>query len=232
MSQAQTNAPIRRPKLIFFDVNETLIDFSSLRSRMNELFQHEAAFELWFLLMLQYSLVDNVTGQYHNFSEIGKAALQMNQERLGKKLAEEDATALLQRVRTLPPHPDVAQGLQMLNQAGYRLVAFTNSAGEVVKQQMELAGLTNQFEALLSVDELKRYKPAVDTYQAMAKKLGVQPQEAMMIAVHGWDIAGAMHAGLQAAFISRKGHALYPLAPQPQLTGDTLIAIAEQLSTL
>jgi 2-haloacid dehalogenase len=230
MSQPQTTTSVRKPKLLLFDVNETLIDFSSLRTRMNELFQHESAFELWFLLMLQYSLVDNVTNQYHNFSEIAKAALQMNQERLGRKLADEDSKQLLQMVRTLPPHPDVEEGLNMLNKAGYRLVAFTNSTAEVLKQQMEKAGLTNLFEALLSVDEVRKYKPAIDTYREISKKLGVQPEEAMMIAAHGWDMAGALHAGLQAAFISRKGKALYPLAPKPQLVGDTLISIAEQLT--
>jgi 2-haloacid dehalogenase len=232
MTQSQTSTSVKKPKLLLFDVNETLIDFSSLRSRMNELFKHDAAFEQWFLLMLQFSLVDNVTNQYHNFSEIAKAALQMNQERLGRKLAEEDTKELLQMVRSLPPHPDVEEGLKMLKKADYRLVAFTNSTEEVLKQQMELAGLTDLFDGLRSVDELKRYKPAIDTYREMAKKFGVQPEEAMMIAAHGWDMTGALHAGLQAAFVARKGHALYPLAPKPQLTGDTLVAIAEQLVKL
>ena len=52
----------------------------------------------------------------------------------------------------------------------------------------------------------------------------------MLIAAHGWDVAGAAAAGLQTAFIARKGHALYPLALKPTLTGATLTDIAAQLT--
>ena len=75
-----------RPKLLIFDVNETLLDLSPMKKRMNEVFGNEYAFKQWFALMLQYSLVDNVTGQYHNFGEIGKAAFKMTEEVLGKYL--------------------------------------------------------------------------------------------------------------------------------------------------
>jgi 2-haloacid dehalogenase len=66
----------------------------------------------------------------------------------------------------------------------------------------------------------------------VVNKVGIQPTEALFIAAHGWDVAGALRAGLQAAFIDRKGKALYPLAPKPQFTGNTLISIAERLIKL
>ncbi len=37
-----------------------------------------------------------------------------------------------------------------------------------------------------------------------------------MVAAHGWDIAGALAAGMQAAFIERKGQVL-PLVPKPEI---------------
>lgn len=51
----------------------------------------------------------------------------------------------------------------------------------------------------------------------------------MLIAAHGWDVAGALHAGLQAAFISRKGQAKYPLAPEAKMGGPNLTSIAQKL---
>ncbi len=54
----------------------------------------------------------------------------------------------------------------------------------------------------------------------------------MLIAAHGWDVTGALHAGLQAAFLSREGKAQYPLAPNPRFTADSLTGIAEQLVKL
>jgi 2-haloacid dehalogenase len=230
-SMENTSAAVK-PKLLILDVNETLLDLSSMKARMNQAFDHEFAFTQWFSLMLQYSLVDNVTGQYHNFGEIGKAAFEMTKQMLGKEVAENERDEILGMIRQLPPHPDVKKGLSMLREAGYRMVTLTNSTEEVVKQQMESAGLTPYFEALLSIDPMRQYKPALETYRQATEKLGVRPEEAMLIAAHGWDVTGALHAGLQAAFISREGKAQYPLAPNPRYTGDTLTSIAEKLVNL
>lgn len=232
-SDPMQNSPsYDKPKLLIFDVNETLLDLSGMKARMIKAFDHEFAFNQWFSLMLQYSLVDNVTGEYHNFGEIGKAAFQMTEQMLEKKVPEDEKNEILQMIRHLPPHPEVEKALLMLKEAGYRMVTLTNSTEEVVKQQMESSGLSKYFEMLLSIDPMRKYKPAPETYRKASEKLRVRPEEAMLIAAHGWDITGALHAGLQAAFISRKGKAHYPLAPNPQYRGDSLTSIAEKLVKL
>jgi len=58
---------------------------------------------------------------------------------------------------------------------------------------------------------------------AKTKALGINNGDMLMVAAHGWDIAGALAAGMQAGFIERKGQSLYPLAPPPQYTGDDLV---------
>jgi 2-haloacid dehalogenase len=40
----------------------------------------------------------------------------------------------------------------------------------------------------------------------------VKPEEMLMIAAHGWDLAGASHAGLATCFIAREGQSLYTLS--------------------
>ncbi len=217
-------------KLLIFDVNETLLDLSLMKDRMNEAFRHSFAFEKWFSLLLQYAWVETVTHQYHNFGEIGKAALQMTEQALETQIPENEKVDILGMIRQLPPHPDVKPGLEMLQSAGFPMVTLTHSAPEVLQQQMEFAKLTPYFEALFSIDDIQKYKPAPETYQFCLKKYQIQPQEALMIAAHGWDVAGALRAGLQAAFLARKGKALYPLAPTPQITEANLIKVAERLT--
>jgi 2-haloacid dehalogenase len=117
------------------------------------------AFDKWFSLMLQYSLVENATGQYHNFGEIGKAAFQMTEQILEKTVSDKDAQEALQMIRESPPHADIIEGLGMLKKAGYRMITLTNSTGEVVKEQMKNAGLAKYFEALMSIEEIRKYKP-------------------------------------------------------------------------
>ncbi|WP_230392313.1 hypothetical protein [Pontibacter sp. FD36] len=75
-------------------------------------------------------------------------------------------------------------------------------------------------------------KPHPDTYQYALDKAGAKAGEALLITAHGWDIAEALQAGMQAAFIKREGQVLYPLAPDPQLNEKTLLPIADKLSAL
>ena len=98
-----------------------------------------------------------------------------------------------------------------------------------MQQQLKHAGLTNYFETTLSVDEFKLYKPHAEVYQKALSKLGVSPQESLMVAAHGWDIAGALASGMQAAFIERKGQSLYSLSPKPQYTGKDLVEVAKAI---
>lgn len=229
-SEQAESQPASKPVLLVFDVNETLLELGGMASEINKALQDDGAFKQWFALMLQYSLVDNDTGRYHDFGTIADATMRMTEQLLGRQLPEAERKRLLKLILTAPAHPDVVEGLARLKQAGYRMVTLTNSTGRVVAQQLENAGLAKFFEASISIDEFKAYKPQLASYELALRKLGVRPQQAMLIAAHGWDIAGAAGAGLQTAFIARKGQALYPLAPRPTLQGDTLMAIADQLT--
>ena len=221
---------LNRPQLLIFDVNETMLDLGKLQKAVNQEFKSEAAFKQWFSLLLQYSLVDTVTSNYHNFGQIGDAALDMLAQALGQPARlPARKKELLTLITELPPHPDIIPGLTALQKAGFRMVTLTNSPDATVQKQMAYAGLTGFFEQLLSIDSLKRYKPHPDTYRTTCERLKVTPAQTMLVAAHGWDTAGAQLAGLQAAFIARPGQQTYPLAPAPTLTGPTLPDIARQL---
>jgi len=220
-----------RPELLLFDVNETLLDLSKPRQAINQEFGAESAFTQWFGLLLQYSLVETVTGTYHDFGQIGGAALTMLAQALGQPARPAARQhELLALLTELPPHPDVRPGLEALRQAGFRLATLTNSPGPTLRQQLAYAGLGDLFEQALSIDEQQRYKPHPATYHAACQRLGVAPAATLLVASHGWDVAGALRAGLAAAFIARPGQAVYPLAEAPTYTAPTLVALARQLA--
>ena len=223
------NNRFKKPSTIVFDVNETLLDLTDVKNKVNNTLDSKRGFKLWFTQLLQYSLVDNVTGNYHDFDAIAGATLEMTALALERELIEEDKKEILAAMKSLPPYDDVKEGLQLLKDAGFRLVTLTNSAKDTLQQQLKYAGLTNYFEATLSVDDFKLYKPHTEVYKKTLSKLGVSPQESLMVAAHGWDIAGALAAGMQAGFIERKGQGLYPLAPPPQYIGKDLVVIAHAI---
>ncbi|GAC1310258.1 MAG: haloacid dehalogenase type II [Mucilaginibacter sp.] len=218
-----------KKKLLIFDVNETLLDLSKIKDEINTTLNSGTAFNLWFLTLLQYSLVESIIGSYHPFGEIGKATLMMTAKNLDKQMSGDAADRIIKLMTELPPHPDVQDGLRELHDAGFSIVALTNSVLPAARQQISSAGLDLFFQDIYSVNEVQVYKPHPATYLGVAKKLKILPGDCIMIAAHGWDLAGAKQAGLLTAFIERKGQSLYPLAPAPDFTGKDLVSIAGQI---
>ena len=228
---AMSARELRAPKVIFFDVNETLLDLTAMRSSVGEaLGGRDDLLPLWFSTMLHHSLVDSTTGRFHTFGEIGVASLLMVAEIEGIELTKAKAkTAIVTPLRSLPPHPDVRDGLQALKNKGYKLVSLTNSSNQGVYTQFKNADLLSYFDERLSVEDINLYKPDTRTYEWAIEKMGIAAEDAMLVAAHGWDIAGAKQAGWQAAFIARSGKVLYPLAIAPDTVVSGLDELVSQL---
>ncbi|WAJ72122.1 haloacid dehalogenase type II (plasmid) [Catenovulum adriaticum] len=223
--------PLPKPKVIIFDVNETLLDLENMRESVGKaLAGQQQLLPLWFSTMLHHSLVTTVSGDYQDFGEIGVAALMMVAKNNQIDLTPEQAkTAIVTPLLNLPPHADVKSGLTNLKKQKFKLVSLTNSSNYGVKTQFENAGLTHFFDNRYSIEDIKIYKPDLRAYEWVLKKLNVKPDEALMVAAHGWDVAGAKAAGLQTAFIARPGKALYPLAQQPDYIVNDVNELAKQL---
>ncbi len=215
--------------LIVFDVNETLLDMSVLKDKINNLLGTIKGFRIWFGMLLQYSLVDNCTGDYHDFISLANATLDMAAQSLNINLNEQEKKGAISTIKQLPVHADVPTGLQLLKENGFRLATLTNSPSATLMAQLQHAKLIDYFEATLSIDTIKKYKPALQTYQWAAEQLSVNVSDTLLVAAHGWDIAGALEAGMQAAFIKREGQSLYPLSPEPNFIGKDLIEIANSI---
>ncbi len=230
-ANTQVTSKLNAPKIIFFDVNETLLDLTAMRSSVGEaLGGRDDLLPLWFSTMLHHSLVDSTTGRFHTFGEVGVASLLMVAEIEGIELTKAQAkTAIVTPLRSLPPHPDVRDGLRALKDKGYTLVSLTNSSNQGVYTQFKNADLLSYFDERLSVEDINLYKPDTRTYKWAIEKMGIEPEDAMLVAAHGWDIAGAKQAGWQAAFIARPGKVLYPLAIAPDTVVSGLDELVSQL---
>ena len=218
-----------KPSTIFFDVNETMLDMSPLKKKINNLLGSSKGFSIWFVMLLQYSLVDNCTNIYHDFIAIANATLDMAAKALNKSISDKEKKEALSTIKELSAYPDVAIGLKILKQNGFRLATLTNSPLTTLTAQLKNSNLSEYFEATLSVDTIKKYKPSLETYKWAAQQLSINVGDAMLVAAHGWDIAGALQAGMQAAFVERKGQSLYPLSTKPQLIGKDIEDVANKI---
>jgi len=124
----------------------------------------------------------------------------------------------------------VVAGLKALRKDGFRIVSLTNSSSKGVEAQYKNAELTPYFEKRYSVDSFRKYKPHPETYRMVLKDLGIKPEDALMVAAHAWDLAGAKNVGMQTAFIARPGKALYPNVAIPDYVVKDLAGLVEALN--
>ena len=217
--------PIRR-RILVFDVNETMLNVDALTPLFIEGFGRGDAVREWFTTVLHYSTVATLAGPYAQFGAIADAALTMLAESRNVSLSPVLHGRILDGLRSLPAHADVRPALENLRRFGFRLVTLTNSASTAVAQQLSSAGLADCFERSFSVDEVRRFKPAPEPYQHVAKELGVAVGDLRLVAAHAWDVVGALRAGCAAAFVARPGKVLYPLAPSPDIVAADCLAVA------
>lgn len=211
------NLSIKDVKVVFFDVNETMLDLESMRESVGAaLGGRKDLLSYWFSKMLHYSLVSTDINNYQDFGKIGVNSLLMVAQENNIALSPEQAKkAIVTPLLTLPPHSDVIPALKELKKMNIRLVTLTNSSNYGVRTQLENAKMIDYFDERLSIEDIKTYKPAVSTYEWALNKMNIKAQEAVLVAAHGWDVAGAKAAGLKAVFVARPGKSLYPLSIQP-----------------
>ena len=215
--------------VIAFDVNETLLDLAALDAPFEERLGDAALRPQWFAQMLQLAFVGGLTGQYVDFTAAQRAALVMVGEREGAPLSPDDIDSLVALMSSLPPHPEVPGALASLALTSLHLVALTNSVQAVAEAQLASAGLDGYFDAIMSADEVAHLKPAPQPYLAVADRYDVPIGDVRLVAAHSWDVAGALSAGCQAAFVARPGMVLSPLGRRPGIVGPDLVSVAAQI---
>ena len=220
------------PRVIAFDVNETLLDLRALDPHFVRVFGDAAIRPLWFAQMLQLAFVGAITGEYIDFTTAQRRALRILATRRGVTLADADASAIAEQMTGLPPHDDVRPALERLGRTGATIVALTNSPAAVADAQLRNAGIRDRFAHAFSADAVRRLKPAPEPYRMVAARTGVAPAEVMLVAAHAWDISGALAAGLRAAFVARPGAVLDPEGAQPEIVGPGLAAVVDRITAL
>ena len=218
-----------RPTVLFFDVNETLLNLEPLKKSIDTILLEKNSSTLWFTTVLQYSLVLTVSGKYEQFMDVGAAVLTMLARERKLILNTEEAREALQPMLFLKPHLDVLEDLTRFKEAGFRLAALTNSSLAACKMQLHNAGLSHLLECQFSVDSLAKYKPHADVYRWASSEMNVPEGDCMLIAAHAWDVAGAAWAGMQTAFIERNGNQAFPLALPPDIIASDLHDLYDQI---
>lgn len=205
--------------VVALDVNETLSDMSALGSRLEEVGASAGLLELWFASTLRDGFALTLAGGYADFGSVARATLRPLLAAVPSLTRKPDTAAsyVLSGLPELPLHEDVAPGLKRLHAAGIKLVTLTNGSAESTRHLLERGGGAAYIEEFLSVEEVRRWKPAREPYHLVSERCGVRPEDVLLAAVHPWDLDGAKRAGLAGAWINRSGDWYPPVFSEPEL---------------
>ncbi|MGN8199236.1 haloacid dehalogenase type II [Salinisphaera sp. RV14] len=214
---------------LVFDVNETLLDLSTLDPVFADLFGDPHSRREWFASLLHWSTVTTLTGSFVDFTQLAGHCLDQLATRREIALDAGQRQRVFDAVATLAPHDDVRPALARLRAAGFTLTALTNSAQSTVDAQFTNAGLDAAFDNVLSVAGAGCYKPHPAAYGVALKALDATPESLRLIACHDWDVTGALRAGLKAAFVARGDGSLNAAGERPDIVGHGLADVAERI---
>ena len=192
-------------KALVFDAYGTLFDVLSVTALCELLFPGSgtALAVTWRSKQLQYSLLRSLMDRYADFWHITHDALVYSTRALGLELTAEKHARLMEAYRTLHAFADVKPGLQQLKAKGLRLAILSNGAPGMLEAATASAGIADLLDEIISVDEIKVYKPSRRVYQLPSTRLGVRTDDIAFVSSNSWDVAGATSAGLTAFWIQR-----------------------------
>jgi 2-haloacid dehalogenase len=213
-----------------FDAYGTLFDVLSVTSLCEQLFpgQGAALAQLWRVKQLQYSMMRSLMGRHKDFWQLTEDGLVYACKSLTLELTAEAHTRLLEAYLSLAAFPDVKPGLEALKALGFRLAVLSNGEPKMLEAAARSAGILTLLDHILSVEEVKIFKPSPRVYNLVPERLSLTNAELGFVSSNSWDAAGAASAGLRTFWIQRSAaeppeelgfgaehvvHALTDLAP-------------------
>ena len=201
------------PRVLVFDAYGTLFDPLSVRARCDQLWpgKGEALSQLWRAKQLEYTWLRSLMRRYAPFSQVTKEALEFSCAALSLPLKPENLEALMGEYLRLALYPDVAKSMQRFKSR--KCAILSNGSPDMLDPLVAQSGL--EFDAVLSVDALKVYKPTPEVYDLVVKELKEPREQVAFVSSNCWDALGAKSFGFTVYWINRAGAPVDRLGWQP-----------------
>jgi len=182
-------APIKVVAFDAFPIFDPRAVFATIKQLFPE--RGDALREAWFARLFAYTWLRTSARQYEGFDSVIGQASDAVTRALGVTATAQNRDELVRTFSMLPVWPDVVARLGMLRDAGLRLVFLSNLSEEMLGANMKRNGIEDFFEAALSTDRVRAFKPAPEAYQLGGDVLGLRKEEIAFAAFAAWDAAGA-----------------------------------------
>lgn len=220
--------PTQRIQAVLFDAYGTLFDVYSIGVLAEHLFPGHGArlAELWRERQIDYSRVRTLSDRYVDFWTITADALDYAMSRLNLTGGEARA-ALMEQYARLDAFPENKGVLMRLKGLGLPLAILSNGSPAMLASAVQAAGFGGLLDHVLSVDAVRAYKTAPQTYQMGVDALGLPAERILFVSSNCWDACGAAWFGYRAFWVNRAGAPREALDAPLAGEGRTLVDVVE-----
>jgi len=210
-----------------FDVYGTLIDTYGMIDLLQRYIGEEKSRSfamLWRDKQLEYSFRRSMMNCYEPFYTCTSNALDYCIESFDVSITREQHSSLIKRYQNLPVYKDVVNCLSSISErSDIHIYAFTNGTLEDVERLLEAVAINQYFEDIVSVDEIKKYKPDPAVYQHFLDRTGSSTADSWLISGNAFDVIGASTFGMNSVWVKRtQQQRMDPWGGQPTHTIQSL----------
>ena len=203
--------------VLAFDLYGTLLSTSSIAEELDKHFpgQGPSLAATWRKYQLEYTWRLNSMHTYEPFSVVTQRALQhtLTESRLSP--SDNIVSSLMASYDSLSTFPDVDSTLSQLTKLPEaKCVVFSNGTASMlensIKNSPSLTPFAKVFQDLVSVDDIRRYKPDPECYRHVARRVGkseAHMESIWLISGNPFDVVGARKSGMSAVWVDREGAA-------------------------
>ena len=193
-------------RALVFDAYGTLYDVQSVRSLATDLCgdKGEIITQLWRLKQLEYTWLRTLMRSYEDFWSVTRAALEFALLSVEIEPAPSLCDQLMSKYLHLDLYPEAEEALESLRD--HKLAILSNGSPRMLEALVSSSGIAGRLTEVISVDQVRLYKPEPACYALVEPALQVSKQEVLFISSNGFDVAGAKRYGFQVAWIERAGN--------------------------
>jgi 2-haloacid dehalogenase len=216
---------------VTFDSYSTVVDVDAAENALADRVDRDPApiSRLWRSRSLMYTMIANFVDAYQPFYEMNRDALTYALAAYGVDVSTEERDEILAVYHELDVFEDVRSGMEQLRDAGYPLYVVSNGNPEMLASMVDHAGIGDLLEDTVSADEVETFKPHPEIYRHAAARTGTPVDEVVHVSAGQFDIAGAVHAGMQGAWLNREGRPQEVFGPQPHTVAGSIHDVADAL---
>ncbi|MEK9918953.1 MAG: haloacid dehalogenase type II [Pelagibacteraceae bacterium] len=203
-------------KAVIFDAYGTLFDVNSAAEKCKNQIgdKWEGFANYWRTTQLEYTWLRSLMKRHKDFWKVTEDSLDKSMKvfNINPNMREE----LLSLYKKLSTFPEVNETLKQLKNKNLKLAILSNGSPDLLNELVNSNNLTEIFDDLFSIEEVKIYKPDNKVYEIPINKYKIKPEEIVFLSSNTWDVSGGGNYGYQSIWVNRNNNIFDNLDYKPK----------------